>query len=178
MNRLRVIGAIVVATLTLHPGGVVRAQAPTDGEIRRLGDAYAQAWAKGDSKAMAGLHTNEAIRIGVDGKVSVGRAAIQQSMLETLTGPYRATKIGLTPGQATRAGQDVYVAEGTYLISGGMPPAGYPTRGRYLNTIVRVSGRWLIAGHADLPPVKPQPSVPRKNQQCGFRLKPEATRIK
>ena len=142
--------AAIAFVLILDSGGALQAQAPTDGELRRLGDSYAQAWAKGDAKAMAALHTTEAIRIGADAKVVVGRAAIQQSMLELLSGPYRATKIGLTPGQTTRAGQDVYVAEGTYLISGGLPPAGFPTRGRYMNTIVRVSGRWLIAGHADL----------------------------
>jgi uncharacterized protein (TIGR02246 family) len=148
-RRVPMIAAIALL-LMLDAGSALRAQAPTDAELRRLSDAYALAWAKGDSKALAGLHTTEAIRIGVDGRVAVGRAAIQQAMLETLSGPYRATKLGMTAGQTTRAGQDVYVSEGTYQISGGMPPAGFPTKGRYLNTIVRVSGRWLIAGHADL----------------------------
>jgi uncharacterized protein (TIGR02246 family) len=155
MIRVPMVAAIAVL-LTFDSGRVLYAQAPTDGELRRLGDAYAQAWAKGDAKALASLHTTEAIRVSADGKVLVGRAAIQQAMTEALTGPYRATKIGRTPGQTTRAGQDVYVSEGTYLVSGGMTPAGVPTRGRYLETIVRVSGRWLIAGHADLPPARPE----------------------
>jgi uncharacterized protein (TIGR02246 family) len=148
----------VVAAVTLlvgqHAGHILHAQDPTNAELRRLATAYAQAWAKGDARAVAGLHTNEAIRIGVDGKVAVGRAAIERAVALALTGPYRGTKINLTAGQTTRAGQDVYVSEGTYQIGGGMPPAGSPIRGRYLQTLVRVSGRWLIAGDA---PVYPPP---------------------
>jgi len=153
-RNLAIMGALVLV-ITFHSGSAVHAQAPTDAELRRLGDAYAQAWAKGDARAVAGLYTTEAILIGPDGKVSVGRAAIEQAMKEALTGPYRGTKLGMTPGQTTRAGQDVYVAEGTFQVSGGMPPAGYATRGRYLNTIVRTSGRWFIASHADIAAPRP-----------------------
>ena len=145
----------VALLFAMHAGSAAHGQEPTDAELRRLGDAYAQAWGKGDAKALAGLHTTEAIRIGADGKVSVGRAAIEQAMLEALTGPYRGTKIGMTPGQTTRAAQDVYVAEGTFQVSGGMPPAGSPTRGRYLHTIVRLNGRWLIASAAAIAPPRP-----------------------
>jgi uncharacterized protein (TIGR02246 family) len=147
--RRRTTGIASVALLiALHTGIELHGQAPTDAELRRLADAYAQAWNKGDAKAVAGLHSTEAIRIGADGRVSVGRAAIQQAMQEALSGPYRGTKLGATAGQATRAGQDVYVFEGTFQISGGMTPAGVPMRWRYLQTLVRLNGRWLIAGDA------------------------------
>jgi uncharacterized protein (TIGR02246 family) len=154
MRNAGAIAALVVALL-LQSGGELQAQAPTDAELRRLTEAYAQAWGKADARALAGLYTTEAILIAADGKVSVGRAAIEQAMKEALTGPYRGTKLGMTPGQTGRASQDVYAAEGTYLITGGMPPAGYPTRGRYLNTLVRTSGRWFIASHADVAAQRP-----------------------
>lgn len=147
--------AVLAVVMILETGGPIHAQAPTEAELRSLAQAYAQAWGKGDARAIAGLHTTEAIRIGPDGKVSVGRAAIEQAIKEELAGPYRGTKLGLTPGQSARAGQDVYVAEGTYLITGGMPPAGYPTRGRHMNTLVRTNGRWFIAGHADIAAPRP-----------------------
>jgi uncharacterized protein (TIGR02246 family) len=147
--------AAAVLLMGVAAGSVLNSQAPTDGELRRLGEAYAQAWAKGDPKALAGLHATESIRIGADGKVAVGRAAIEQALQQMLVGPYRATKIGVTPGQATRAGQDVYVTEGTYHVTGGMPPAGAPTRWRYLQTLVRMNGRWLIAGDAVIMPPPP-----------------------
>ena len=145
--------AALVIALTGAP--LIHAQAPTDAELKRLADAYAQAWAKGDAKTLAGLHTTEALRISPDGKVAVGRAAIQQAFSEAFAGPYRGTKITLTAGQTARAAQDVYVSEGTFQIGGGLPPAGTPTRGRYLQTLVRLSGRWLIAG--DAPVSAPRP---------------------
>ena len=141
--------------LVTQAGTVVHGQAPTDAELRRLTEAYAQAWAKGDAKAVAALHTTESVRVGADGTVSVGRVEIEQALTAALNGPYRTTKIGLTAGQTTRAGQDVYVSEGTFQIAGGMPPAGVPTRGRYLHTLVRLNGRWLIAGDASIGAVRP-----------------------
>lgn len=154
--RRRVAGVAGAAlVIALQTGIALRAQAPTDGELRRLADSYTQAWARGDAKALAILHATEAIRIGADGRVAVGRAAIQLALQESLTGPYRGTRLGVTPGQATRAGQDVYVAEGTYQIAGGMPPADAPTRWRYLQTLVRMNGRWLIAGDAVISPPRP-----------------------
>ena len=145
----RVAGIAGAALLiALHTGASLHGQAPTDAELGRLTEAYAQAWAKGDAKAVASLHATEAIRVGADGKVAVGRVAIEQAVREALVGPYRSTKISLAAGQTTRAGQDVYVSEGTYQIGGGMPPAGSPTRGHYLQTLIRLNGRWLIAGDA------------------------------
>jgi uncharacterized protein (TIGR02246 family) len=140
--------AIIALAAMVQSGATAGAQAPTDNELRRLANAYMQAWAKGDAKAITLLYTTEALRVGPEGRVAVGRKAIEQAMVETLAGPYRGTKIGLVEGQTTRAGQDVYVAEGTFQISGGIPGAEYPTRGRYMHTLVRVTGRWLIAGQA------------------------------
>jgi uncharacterized protein (TIGR02246 family) len=153
-TRMLVTTGVSVVLLAVTAGRL-SAQDPTDAELRRLTEAYAQAWAKADAKALAGLHTSEAVHVDSSGKVSVGRAAIERSMTEALTGPYRGTKIGLTSGQTKRAGQDVYVSEGTFLISGGLTPAGVPTRGRYLATIVRVSGRWQLAGLAEIGAPRP-----------------------
>jgi uncharacterized protein (TIGR02246 family) len=134
-----------------------RLQDPTEAELRRLAESYAQAWGKGDARGVTALYSTDAMHVGPDGKVVVGRARIEQAMTAALTGPYRGTKINLIYGQTTRATQDAYVSEGTWHIAGGMPPAGAPTRGRFLQTLVRVSGRWLIAGDGVLnppPPVK------------------------
>ena len=155
MIRRAGVAGVALLLLVTQAGTVVHGQAPTDAELRRLTEAYAQAWAKGDAKAVAALHTTESVRVGADGKVSVGRVEIEQALMEALNGPYRTTKIGLNAGQTTRAGQDVYVSEGTFQIAGGMPPAGVPTRGRYLHTLVRLNGRWLIAGDASIGATRP-----------------------
>ena len=155
MIRRTGVAGVALLLLVTQAGTVVHGQAPTDAELRRLTEAYAQAWAKGDAKAVAALHTTESVRVGADGTVSVGRVEIEQALTAALNGPYRATKIGLNAGQTTRAGQDVYVSEGTFQIAGGIPPAGVPTRGRYLHTLVRLNGRWLIAGDAWIGAARP-----------------------
>jgi uncharacterized protein (TIGR02246 family) len=155
MTRALAIVGTLMLTLAAPAGVTARVQDPTAGELRRLTEAYAQAWAKGDAKAVTGLYTSEAIRIGPEGKIAVGRAAIELALTEALTGVYRGTKIGLTSGQTTRAAQDAYVSEGNFLIVGGMPPAGTATRGRYIQTLVRVTGRWLIAGEGTMSAPRP-----------------------
>jgi uncharacterized protein (TIGR02246 family) len=148
------LGLIVLTSVLATPLSA-RMQDPTEAELRRLAESYAQAWGKGDAKAVTGLYSTDAIRVGPDGKIVVGRARIEQAITAALTGPYRGTKINLIYGQTTRAAQDAYVSEGTWHIAGGMPPAGAPTRGRFLQTLVRVSGRWLIAGDGVLSPAPP-----------------------
>ena len=49
--------AALVVVLLLQAGGVLQAQAPTDAELRRLTEAYAQAWGRADARALAGLYT-------------------------------------------------------------------------------------------------------------------------
>jgi uncharacterized protein (TIGR02246 family) len=153
--RATVVLGILALTIAVPAGLTARVQDPTEGELRRLAEAYAQAWAKADAKAITALYSNEAIRVGPEGKISVGRAAIEQALSDAIRGPYRGTKIRLTPGQTTRAAQDAYVSEGTFLIVGGMTPAGVATGGRYLQTLVRLSGRWLIAGDAAISTPRP-----------------------
>ncbi len=154
IRPVRVLGVLVLTSVLATPLSA-RLQDPTEAELRRLAENYAQAWGKGDARAVTALYSTDAVRVGPDGKIVVGRARIEQAMTAALTGPYRGTKINLIYGQTTRAAQDAYVSEGTWHVAGGMPPAGAPTRGRFLQTLVRVSGRWLIAGDGVLIPPAP-----------------------
>ena len=55
--RRRITGIASVALLiALHTGIDVHGQAPTDGELRRLADAYTQAWNKGDAVSWLAEH--------------------------------------------------------------------------------------------------------------------------
>lgn len=130
-------------------------QAP-DAEFQKLADAFMAAWAKGDGKALAALHTKDAVRItgGTDGAV-VGTAAIEQALAAALGGPYKGTKLSVTNRKYHRVDADTYIGEGTYQITGGSVPAGTPTSGQYMNTMVRVGGAWRIAGSAAMPAVQP-----------------------
>jgi uncharacterized protein (TIGR02246 family) len=142
--------------MALLVGGVaavsVRAQATPDAEFKKIADAFSDAWAKGDGKAMAALYTKDAVRMSGAGEPAVvGTAAIENAMTTVLTGPMKGTKLVITPGKNYRVTADTYIGEGTYEVTGGAPPAGTATRGQYMNTLVRQGGRWLIAGSAVMP---------------------------
>ena len=149
------LGVVVVLAIVSAPVSA-RMQDPTEAELRRLAESYAQAWAKGDVRAVTGIYTNDAIRLGPEGQVAIGRAKIEQVLTGLLNGPFRGSKIVITYGVTNRAAQDAYVTEGTFNIAGGLPPAGLPTRGRFMQTLVRVSGRWQIAGDGVL--IAPRPA--------------------
>jgi hypothetical protein len=60
----------------------------------------------------------------------------------------------VTTNKFHRVDADTYIGEGTYQVSGGSVPAGTPTSGQYLNTMVRQGGAWRIAASAVMPAVK------------------------
>jgi uncharacterized protein (TIGR02246 family) len=138
---------LIVAAVAARASG----QGMPDAEMQKLADEYMQAWAKGDAKGVAAVYAADAIRVGPDGALVLGRAAIEKGYAEAFAGPWKGSKIAITLGQMRRAGPDVFVGEGTYQVTGGNPPAGMPTSGRYVNTIVRQSGRLAIAGNAAVP---------------------------
>jgi uncharacterized protein (TIGR02246 family) len=147
MKRL-VLGMLGVA-LMMSSGSSLRAQAGVDAEFKKLVDDFVAAWNKGDAKAVAALHTTDAIRLNVDGTVVVSRAEIEKGMATAFAGPMKGSKLMVTEGKRSQVVADVYVGEGTYEVTGGAPPPpGTTNKGRYLNTVVRQGGRLLIASSA------------------------------
>lgn len=146
----RMVGAVLVVGMALGAHAQVKPNA--DAELKKLADEFAQAWGKGDAKALAALHTQDAIRIPGDGQVVSGRAAIEQNLSQGLSGIWKGSTITITPGQTRQLTADAAVGEGRYQITGGAPPAGAPASGQYLNTYVRQGGRWLVASSAVIPP--------------------------
>lgn len=146
----RALGVALVVGMAAH--GTLSAQPSPDAEFKKVADAFAQAWGKGDAKAITALHTKDAVRITGNGEPAVqGSAAIEKALSTTLTGPYKGTTLTITSNAYRRVTDDVYVGEGTYQIAGGAPPAGTATRGQFMNTMVRQGGSWLIAASAVMP---------------------------
>ena len=145
----RVLGvALFVFVAAQAPGG---AQATPQAEFDKLAEAFSQAWAKGDAKAIAALHTKDAVRMTAGQPAAKGTAAIEKAMMDALTGPYKGSTLTITSNSSTRVTDDIYVGEGTYRVVGGSPPPEAPTSGQYMNTMVRQGGRWLIAASAVMP---------------------------
>ena len=153
MNRAAVVGRVlgIVAVAALVAQAPARAQATPQAEFDKIAEAFSQAWAKGDAKAIAALHTKDAVRLNAGQPAVKGTAAIEQAMMDSLTGPYKGSTLTITSNSATRVTDDIYVGEGTYRVTGGNPPPEAPNSGQYMNTMIRQGGRWLIAASAVMP---------------------------
>ncbi len=140
----RIASIAAVAVLTI--GVAVTAQKGDPG-IQKLTDEYQAAFNKGDAKALGALYAADALRVGPDGQLLTGRAAIEKNHADNLAGPSKGTKLTLRPGRTQTLTADVALAEGTYEVTGGSAPA----KGRYLNTLVRQSGQWRLASVVAIP---------------------------
>ena len=128
-----------------------QAQPSKNPELQKIVDAFVAAWNKGDAKALAALHAEDAIRANSQGQLSVGRAAIEKAFAAALAGELKGTTLVVKSGDERTVTADLVVSSGTWEITGGTPPAGAATKGTYINTLVRQGGRWLIVSSAPIP---------------------------
>ena len=148
-----ILGIVMIAALAGH--STLAAQGNPEADFQKIADAFSAAWAKGDAKGIAALHTKDAVRLsGTGDPAAKGMAAIEAAMAAAHAGPYKGTTLTIKSNGFTRVTPDVYVGEGTYQVSGGSIPPGTPTSGQYMNTMVRQGGRWLIAASAVAPAMK------------------------
>lgn len=168
--KYRVLTLALVAGLSPVPGMAggqpQTSQASADPELQKLADDYTGAWAKGDAAAIAALYTIEGIYVDVQNKLMTGRSEIEARFRHWFGGPFKGSTIAIRGGQTRQLASDVAISEGTWQVSGGasdlsgLPqraeyPVGTPTAGRYVNTLVRQQGRWMIAGTASVPEPRP-----------------------
>lgn len=136
MKRLAASLIVVVAI-----AWVAVAAQQTDPEIDKLARSYEAAFNKGDAKAIAALHTADAIRMLPDGQVVTGRAAIEKGIATVFAGEMKGAKLTISAGQTQKLAADVVATTGTFEVAGGKTPG----KGRYLNTLKREGGQWLLA---------------------------------
>lgn len=130
--------------------GAAPAAARSDDEraIREAIDAFAQAFARGDARAIAGLFTEEGEAIDPEGATIKGRAAIEEHFAQRLggaSGDRLETTVEtvsiLAPGVARVAGRtQLRPADGSV-----------PLGGRFSSIVVRRDGRWLLAIAREIP---------------------------
>jgi uncharacterized protein (TIGR02246 family) len=154
--KLRVLTSLLLLGVW---AGTASAQ-PTAADIQKIVDEYTAAWAKGDAKGVAGLFTESAVRVEPTGVVLLGRAQIQAQFEKNFAGPWKGSKLVVTPGRTTAVTADVAVNEGKYEVTGLTDAAGKPTSasGHYVNTTQRQGGRWMIASNTTFQPVPPPPA--------------------
>ena len=131
---------------------MVSAQKP-DPDGAKLADQYVAAFNKGDAKTLTALYTADATRLGPDGQLLTGRAAVEKSYMDGFAGALKGSTLALEQGRTQAITPDVKLMEGRFTVSG----AAAQLKGRYVNTIVRQGGTWLLASVVTVPDLPPAP---------------------
>jgi uncharacterized protein (TIGR02246 family) len=124
------------------------AQTEEEKEIGAANDAFAQAFLKGDARAIAGLFTEDGEAVDVEGETVQGRGAIEE---------HYAARFADGPGSKIETSTDSikFLAPGIARESGHTqvtpPDGGTPVSGRYTAIHVKRDGRWLLASVRELP---------------------------
>ena len=152
----------LTVSVALLGTGLSSASAQTkDPAMDKLAADWSATFAKGDAKALAGFYTENAVRVTPEGGRVVGRAAIEKEFASNFAGPWKGAKITINVGDVQPVSADIAVNEGTFEVTGISGPDGKPApavTGKYLNTIVKKNGSWVIASNAAVAP----PPTPAK----------------
>ncbi len=129
-----------IAAIAIVVNSLALSAQKADPDAQTLADLYAAAFNKGDAKAITALYAADATRLGPDGLLIAGRAAIEKSYAEGFAGPLKGGKLTLQLGQSYPVTPDVTVMEGRFEVAGIVP-----IKGRYVNTLVKQGANWLLA---------------------------------
>jgi uncharacterized protein (TIGR02246 family) len=125
-----------------------------DAEMQKVADQYQAAFNKGDVKAIVALYTPDAVRLAPDGQLSKGHAAIEKAYVGGFAGPLKDAKLTITVASTTTLSPDVRVIEGRFNTTG----TAMPLAGRFVNTLTRKGGQWLLAAVVTQPDLPPAPA--------------------
>jgi len=135
MKTMSWVAAVLLVGLSVG----VSAQKP-DADAKKVADEYAAAFNKGDAKALVALYAPQGTRLGPDGLLVAGRAAIEKVYADGFAGPLKGAKLTLEPGAAHTITPDVKIIEGRFTVA-----SLAALKGRYVNTLVRQGKAWLLA---------------------------------
>ena len=103
MRKMSWIAAIALAGLSVVSVG---AQKP-DPDAQKIIDQYIAAFNKGDAKGVAALYTADATRVGPDGQLLTGRAAVEKSYADGFAGAIKGSTLSIQQGRVQVVTPDV-----------------------------------------------------------------------
>jgi uncharacterized protein (TIGR02246 family) len=140
--------ALLGLILVAHPLLAADGPAVDEKAIRGAIDAFAQTFAKGDAKALAGLFTENGEAVDPDGDAIQGREALEA---------HYAARFADAPGGRIETGVEAIrpLAPGIVTVSGRSrvlaSDGSEAGAARYAATLVERDGKWLVASVRELP---------------------------
>jgi uncharacterized protein (TIGR02246 family) len=114
--------------------------------IQKQGEAFVEAFHKGDAKAVAAFWTTDGDYTSQTGRQIKGREAIEKVFTD-LFGENKGLKVRINSGAMRFVTPDVAIEDGVTEVF----PAdgGPPSRARYTNVHVKKDGQWLLSSVRD-----------------------------
>jgi uncharacterized protein (TIGR02246 family) len=120
--------------------------------IQKQGEAFVEAFHKGDAKALAALLTVDCDHIDQSGQHLKGRDAIEKEFA-TFFAENRGLKVGIESNSLRFLTPEVAIEDGT--TEAFAPNGGPPSQSRFTNIHVKRDGQWLLSGVRIAPLVRP-----------------------
>ena len=157
MNRWSI--GVLAAILIVAAGCAPKADAPADvAAIKAMATAWGQAQTAGDAAALSDQYAGDAVRLGPNAPIQVGKEAIH-SALRTFLDQYRAEEVDVV--EDVRVVGDLAFARGIYTAKATPKVPGAAVlddKGKWLTAYRRLSdGSWKIVvdiWNSDLPVVQ------------------------
>ena len=120
--------------------------------IHRLIDEVEKAYNAADTKALAGLFTDDAELVDEDGNVTHGRAAIEE-LFVTAFAARPGAKMSINVNSIRSIGPGLVVEDGTTTVT--ISPSEPPERSRYTVVYIKQDGKWRMASARDITSIAP-----------------------
>lgn len=122
--------------------------------VDALAQTYMDGWSQGDAAACASIYAEDADLMDFMGASVKGRAAIQESIAQTLQ-TFGSSTIKIERTSIHAIGSDVAVSDGTWEVMGSSAQ-GAPTQGFYTVILMMKDGAWkIVSGRSKVPPPMP-----------------------
>ncbi len=117
-----------------------------------MDEKYSEAWKAGDAAACAALYSDDADAISFDGVAAKGKAAIQESIAQSLA-TFPGSSLQIVRTGIHVVSPDVVVSDGTWELTGARPAEGAPTKGFYTVVLAKQGDTWqIVANRSKVPP--------------------------
>jgi len=148
----KIVKALAITCLVTLTGTVSSAQEATvEQAIDAVAQKYSEAWKAGDAAGCASIYSDDADVIDFMGMSAKGKAAIQESITQTL-GTYAGSSIQLVRTGIHPVSADVVVSDGTWEIVGAQSE-GAPTKGFYTVVLAKQGDAWqVVSGRTKVAP--------------------------
>lgn len=157
-NMIRVVSLVCLALLV---PGLAFSEESVDTAIRNRVKQYEAAYNAGDAEALAAIYAVDATHTYALGFTHRGRAEIAKGLSEQFAGPFKGTRMAVTPLHIQALCPEVAVEEASFVLTGLKNPAGIdlpPVSGFCLAVYRKEGKQWYAAAvQCMVPPPPAQP---------------------